>query len=87
MRESVRFPCPCCGYLTLSEKPPGTYEVCPVCFWEDDSAQTEGSTLEGGANTVSLVQARKNFAAFGAAAWEHRTEVRKPQPEEMPAPN
>ena len=27
-------PCPCCGYLTLDER--GGYEICPVCYWEDD---------------------------------------------------
>lgn len=27
--------CPCCGYLTLVER--GGYDICPVCFWEDDA--------------------------------------------------
>ena len=39
MNQKPRFACPCCGYLTLSEEPPGTYEVCPVCDWGDDDAQ------------------------------------------------
>jgi hypothetical protein len=26
--------CPCCGYHTLKAK--GKYDICPVCFWEDD---------------------------------------------------
>lgn len=40
-----KYKCKCCGYYTLSEKPldhngyPGTFEICPVCFWEDDSIQ------------------------------------------------
>lgn len=26
--------CLCCGYKTLSER--GNYDICPVCFWEDE---------------------------------------------------
>lgn len=36
----VRYPCPCCGFRTLTESydpEEGTgYEVCPYCKWEDD---------------------------------------------------
>ena len=28
------FRCPCCKYRTLHSR--GGFEVCPVCFWEDD---------------------------------------------------
>ena len=30
-----KFTCPCCGCLTLNER--GAYDICPVCFWEDDA--------------------------------------------------
>ncbi|MDE6726418.1 MAG: hypothetical protein K2J80_00590 [Oscillospiraceae bacterium] len=30
-----KFVCPCCGCLTLDER--GCYDICPVCFWEDDA--------------------------------------------------
>ena len=30
-----KFACPCCGFLTLDER--GGYDICPVCFWEDDA--------------------------------------------------
>lgn len=34
------FPCPCCGYKTLTEyfnpKEGTGYEICPYCNWEDD---------------------------------------------------
>lgn len=30
-----KFACPCCGCLTLEER--GGYDICPVCFWEDDA--------------------------------------------------
>jgi rubrerythrin len=34
----MKYPCPGCGYLVFDE-PPGSYEICPICFWEDDLAQ------------------------------------------------
>lgn len=30
-----KYACPCCGCLTLDER--GGYDICPVCFWEDDA--------------------------------------------------
>lgn len=32
--EDTLEKCPCCDYLTLPNR--GNYDVCPVCFWEDD---------------------------------------------------
>jgi hypothetical protein len=40
--------------------------VCPVCFWEDDALQFDDPTFAGGANEMSLISARDNFANFGA---------------------
>ena len=60
-----RFPCPCCGHLVFGE-PPGSHEICPVCFWEDDEAQLRSPTLAAGANAPSLEEAQRNFAALGA---------------------
>lgn len=51
--------CPCCGQRTLHGS--GSYEVCPVCHWEDDPSQSADPTLTGGANTLSLAQARANW--------------------------
>ncbi len=53
----MKYTCPCCGYKTLEEEPPGTYEICNICFWEDDSVQFKEPDYEGGANEVSLKQA------------------------------
>ncbi|MBU3129945.1 hypothetical protein LGL55_19455 [Clostridium tagluense] len=57
------YACPCCGYKTLSEKPPGTYEICKVCYWEDDGLQYGDPDCEVGANQESLRVAQKNFSS------------------------
>ena len=62
-----RRPCVCCGHLTFSaDSWPGSFNLCPVCFWEDDLTQLEEPFYEGGANTISLAQAQVNYQAFGA---------------------
>ncbi|MEG0072477.1 MAG: CPCC family cysteine-rich protein [Raoultibacter sp.] len=66
IKNTKKYPCPCCGNATLSEEPPGTFAICPVCYWEDDALQFDDPLLEGGANAVSLDRARENFKAFGA---------------------
>jgi len=70
--------------LTLSEPPPGTFEVCPVCLWEDDAVQFNDPAYEGGANKMSLSTARKNYLEFGAVAKALVPEARKPLPDEIP---
>lgn len=52
-----KFFCKCCGYNTLKQFPDGTYEICEVCFWEDDKYQTENPNEEAGPNYVSLIEA------------------------------
>ena len=61
----MHFTCPCCGNKILEEKPPGTYEICSICFWEDDGVQFDDPDYEGGANAISLKQAQKNYTLFG----------------------
>lgn len=58
------FPCPCCGYLVFSEWP-GSYNICPICRWEDDRSQLRW-VRSLGANHVSLIEAQRNFAQDGA---------------------
>ena len=79
-----RWPCPCCGYLTLDAEAPGTYDICPVCFWEDDNVQLHDPDFAGGANSVSLRQAQTNFKTFGASDRDFIHIVRPPLPEEQP---
>ena len=80
----MSFPCPCCGCLTLGEEPSGTFEICDVCGWEDDDVQLKDPSFEGGANAVSLNEARENFKRFGAKDENSVKFVRKPRPNEIP---
>jgi hypothetical protein len=49
------YPCPCCGFLMFI-KPLGTYDICRICFWEDDFVQLRFLDRRG-ANHVSLIEA------------------------------
>ena len=76
-----KYRCPCCGYLTLPGA--GSYDICPVCFWEDDPIQEDDPDFEGGANDLSLNESRRNYELFGACEQRFCEGVRKPLPEEM----
>ena len=84
-----KYKCKCCGYYTLEDEPldpnlhPGTFEICPVCFWEDDAIQYKNPDYAGGANNVSLNEAKKNFKLFGAVEKEMIKYVRKPKADEI----
>lgn len=79
-----RFPCPCCGFRTLDEQPPGTYDICPVCYWEDDPVQFDDPEYRGGANHVSLNEARANFRRARVSEDRFADLVRSPRPDEAP---
>lgn len=74
-----RYPCPCCGHLTFRE-PPGSYDICPLCFWEDDNIQLRWPDWATGANKASLIQAQRNFVEFGASEQRLIKYVRPPTP-------
>lgn len=78
------YACPCCGFLTLDEPPPGTFNICPVCYWEDDPVQFAEPSLPSGANIVPLAEARRNFLGCGAASPEFLCSVRPPRDGERP---
>jgi hypothetical protein len=63
-----RFRCPCCKYKTLSER--AKYEICAVCFWEDDGQDDK--------RDPSFAKARENFEEFGAAEERLAQYTRRP---------
>jgi rubredoxin len=73
-----KYTCPCCGYKILSAEPPETNEICQICFWEYDPAQSKDPYYENGANELSLSQAQKNFLKLGVSDPRFRYLVRKP---------
>lgn len=59
--------CDCCDYFTV---PKGSeYEICPICFWEQDALGTSAPDQASGANHgLTLRDARRNFIALGACS-------------------
>jgi nitroreductase len=53
------YPCPCCGEYTLSLR--HEYEICTNCGWEDDPVQFKDKTFRGGANKMSLEEAKETY--------------------------
>lgn len=51
--------CSVCGKYEFHEK--DDYDVCPVCGWENDGFQNENPDYAGGANQMSLNEARKAY--------------------------
>jgi hypothetical protein len=63
--EGRRAPCPCCGELTFRRGARHSYEMCEVCWWEDDGSQYQDPDLPGGANRVSLREAQQIYKRYG----------------------
>ncbi|MBE6653511.1 MAG: hydrolase [Ruminococcaceae bacterium] len=75
-----RFACLCCGCKTLASR--GEYDICPVCFWEDDPEARNPDEMND-CNGVSLTEARENYKKFGACREDMLLHVRKPSKEEL----
>lgn len=76
--KQAAYWCPCCHFLTLHER--GHFEICAVCFWEDDGQDDhDADEVRGGPNgELSLAQARINFSVCGACDPAHLKQVRPP---------
>lgn len=74
--------CPCCGYKTLLDR--GRFEICDVCYWEDDGQDDyDADVVRGGPNgPLSLSVARANYRQFGACEQRFVAHVRPPTAEE-----
>ncbi|WP_093198421.1 CPCC family cysteine-rich protein [Variovorax sp. YR750] len=83
-KEKSAQSCPCCSCFTLLER--GAYEICPVCFWEDDGQdELDVFVARGGPNrSLSLAQARANYRSVGACDERSVQYVRQPYSFELP---
>ncbi len=66
--KGILHSCPACGFPTLEER--GTFDICVVCWWEDDNPDmtllTEVTWGVGGPNgRYSINEARRNFRSHG----------------------
>jgi hypothetical protein len=70
--------------LTLRDR--GGYDICPVCFWEDDGQDDpHADEVWGGPNgNLSLTAARRNYREIGASDERMLGNVRPPRPDEIP---
>lgn len=71
--------CPCCNHLTLPER--GHYDLCPVCFWEDDG-NNDPDGDPGPNDPTTLRLARRNYVVLGACEERFRHLVREPHADE-----
>ena len=74
----MSYPCPCCGYKTLDSPAGESFEICTVCFWQNNSYQLKYPNDNGGPNRVSLKQAQMNYIDFGTCEKEMVQHVRHP---------
>lgn len=80
------YPCPSCGFLMFSTPPGSDEEICDICLWQDDASSLRFATIPDGPNKVSLIEAQKNFAAYGAAEPRLRAQARAPTPADRREP-
>ena len=73
--------CACCGFNTIGEK--GGYEICSICYWEDDPVQEADPWFGGGANKPSLCQAQLNYQQYGAMEKRFTSNVVPPKPSDL----
>ena len=86
-RSNQRHPCKCCGYYTfVGTQEDIAWDICPVCFWENDVFGTDIHTYSG-ANHMTLAQGQENYRQCGACDPKMLSHVRPPAPEELPENN
>lgn len=56
LNETNKCRCPVCGKSQVGE-----YDICTVCGWENDPNQSWNPNLSGGANEMSLKQAKEAY--------------------------
>jgi hypothetical protein len=57
--ETLKNSCPVCGYLTLDER--DSFDICAICFWEDDGIDDFEENNDSGPNQMTLKEGREIF--------------------------
>lgn len=81
--STEKYTCQCCGHRTLPET--ATYEICPVCLWEDDGVSTANPTQWGeGPNGISLAEGQARYRRDGRTSFDEPPSwvARHPRPDE-----
>jgi hypothetical protein len=81
-----RYTCPCCGYRTRNEGP-GEYDLCPVCFWEDDGMHDHDAASIDGPNGITLAEGQRRYRRYGTSALDCLGKTRPPTPDEPRDPD
>lgn len=79
---SSRYTCPCCGHQTLTEGP-GAYDLCPVCYWEDDGCHEDDAASLEGPNGITLAEGQRRYRRHGTSALHCLPHVRPPREDEL----
>lgn len=69
--------CPCCHFLTLPKR--YDYDICQVCFWEDDEL-ADGYSY---GNDMTLEEGQATFRLIGACDPAMLPHVRHPFDDEL----
>lgn len=83
--NNKKYTCPCCGYVVFDEAP-GSFDICPICYWEDEAMQLRYPN-EVGANRLTLIESQINFEALGYGDLRNKKLVRKPNKDEKRDPS
>jgi hypothetical protein len=66
---------------------PGDYDLCPVCFWEDDGMHEDDAASMAGPNGMTLAEGQRLYRRYGTSALHALGQVRPPAPSEPRDPD
>ncbi|WP_437225940.1 CPCC family cysteine-rich protein [Planctomicrobium sp. SH661] len=81
----MKYTCPICGHKTLDAR--CDWDVCPICFWEDDVLENKGDRTSSANQGLRISEAQANYMVFESCSKDHERSVRSPLPHEELDPN
>jgi hypothetical protein len=57
--EVLKNTCPVCGFMTLDSRI--AWDICVICFWEDDGVDDDSLNELSGPNHMNLIEGRIEF--------------------------